>query len=301
MADYDIIILGGGPAGLTAGLYAGRRSMKTLVLGELTGGQMSFAPRIENYPGIASISGMELTAKMAEQAKSFGCEIRAERVIGLDLKQEQKVVRTDAGEYRARAVIIATGAGHKKLEIPGEDRFLGHGLSYCATCDAVFFKGKRVAVIGGSDSAVVAALVLADAASETYLIHRRDELRAEEANRNALAASKVKVLWSTVVKEIKGADRVEALVLESTKTGAQSELAVDGLFIYAGTVPATELVKQAGVALDEKGFVIVTRKQETNIPGVYAAGDACGGILQISQAVGQGAVAAVNAYLSLKK
>jgi thioredoxin reductase (NADPH) len=299
--NYDVVIIGSGPGGLAAGVYSARRNMRTLIIGELLGGQMNWTTHIENYPGVEEITGPELAKRMAAQAHKFGCEIKADVVTNMALKGEKKTVRTRSKEYTARVVIIATGAGHRKLGIPGEEKFVGKGVSYCATCDAPLFRGKRVAVVGGSDSAVNNAIFITEFASETYLIHRRDKLRAEAANQKRLKESKVKVLWNTVAKEINGSSMVEAIVLEDVNTHEKRELPVDGVFLYVGVAPATELAKAAGVEVGEKGFIKTDQNQKTNIDGVYAAGDVTGGILQVSEAVGEGSIAATRAYNYLVK
>lgn len=300
MQKYDVIIVGAGPGGLSAGIYSARRNLKTLILERgVIGGQMALATQIENYPGVEKTSGMNMAKTMEKQARAFGCEIRMEEVVDMDLRK--KIVTTNSDKYTAKAIILATGGGHKKLNIENEDKFLGRGVSYCATCDAPFFKGKRVAVVGGSDSAITAALFLSEYAKETYLIHRRDEFRAEEANQKKLEKSKVKVIKNKCVVRVEGKDKVERIVLKDTKDNRESKLEVDGLFIYIGTIPTTELAKKAGVELDNLGHIKTNKERETNLPGIYAVGDATGGIWQVAQAVGDGAVAAVNAYKFIKK
>jgi thioredoxin reductase (NADPH) len=299
MKKYDIIIIGAGPGGLAAGIYAARRNMKTLILERgVIGGQMALATEIENYPGVEKTQGMNIAKTMEKQAREFGCEIRMEEVVEMDL--ENKAIATNAGRYGAKAVILATGGGHKKLDIENEDKFLGRGVSYCATCDAPFFRGKKVAVVGGSDSAIMAALFIADYARETYLIHRREEFRAEGANQDKLKKSKVKVLTNKCVVRVEGDKKVERIVLKDMKDNKETKMDVDGLFIYIGTLPTTELAKKAGIKLDKLGYIEANSRKETNIRGVFAIGDATGGIWQVAQAVGDGAVAAVNAYNYIK-
>jgi len=299
MKKYDIIIIGAGPGGLAAGIYAARRNMKTLILERgVIGGQMALATEIENYPGVEKTQGMNIAKTMEKQAREFGCEIRMEEVVEMDL--ENKAITTNAGRYGAKAVILATGGGHKKLDIENEDKFLGRGVSYCATCDAPFFQGKKVAVVGGSDSAIMAALFVADYARETYLIHRREGFRAEGANQDKLKKSKVKVLTSKCVVRVEGDKKVERIVLKDMKDNKETKMDVDGLFIYIGTLPTTELAKKAGIKLDKLGYIKANSRKETNIKGVFAIGDATGGIWQVAQAVGDGAVAAVNAYNYIK-
>jgi thioredoxin reductase (NADPH) len=300
MIDYDVIIVGIGPAGLSAGIYAARRKLKTLVIGEKLGGQMTYAHVVENYPGLEPISGMEIAEKMKAQAEKAGCEVKTDTVVSFDIVGEAKKVKTSSGEYESKVVIIATGMQHRKLGAEGEDKFIGKGVSYCATCDGPLFKGKRIAVIGGSDSAVKSALYLKDLASETFLIHRRDQLRAEEENQRILKESSVKIIWDSVVQKIDGDSAVRKLVIKNVKDEKLSDLEVEGVFIEVGEVPTTQLVKAAGVEITEKNYIKVNNKFETNVPGVYAAGDVTGTLAQIVTAAAGGADAATNAYLFIK-
>ena len=300
MEIYDIIIVGGGPAALTAGLYAARRNLKTLILSETLGGQMALAHIIENYPGVESISGMELAEKMKKQAEKFGCEFKLAKVGGLELKGEIKKVKTPGKEYSAKIVIIATGSHYRRLEVEGEEKFIGKGVSYCATCDMPLFKDKKVAIIGGSDSAVTAAMYASEIASETFLIHRRDKVRAEEVTQEKLKKSSVKPIWNSVVEKVEGDKFVNKIIIKNVKTNETQELELDGIFIEIGEIPTTEIVKAAGVEINEKNFVKVNDKFETNIPGVYAAGDVTGSFAQIVVAAAEGAEGATNAYLYLK-
>ncbi len=300
METYDIVIVGGGPAGLAAGLYAARRNLKTIILSETLGGQMALAHIIENYPGIEPISGIELAEKMKRQAEKFGCEFKIAKVVSLELKDEIKKVKTPEKEYSAKIVIIATGSHYRRLKVEGEEKFIGKGVSYCSSCDGPLFKGKKVAVIGGSDAAVTSAIYLSEIASETYLIHRRDELRAEAANIEHLKKTPVKIIWNSVVEKIEGDKFVNKIIIKNVKTNEIKELEVDGVFIEIGEVPTTEIVKAAGVEVNEKNFIKVNEKLETNIPGVYAAGDVTGSLAQIVVAAAEGAEAATNAYLYLK-
>lgn len=300
MENYDLIIIGGGPAGLTAGIYAARRSLKTLILCQSLGGQMSLAPAVENYPGVVQIHGMKLAEEMKKQAESFGCKFRGESAVELQLKDELKRVKTTEGEYSAKAVIIATGSHYRKLEAEGEDKFIGKGVSYCAVCDGPCFKGKRVAVIGGSDAAVKSAIYLSGIAAETFLIHRRDQLRAEEANQELLRKSNVKIIWNSVVEKVEGDKLVRKITINNVNTNEKTELALDGVFIEVGEIPTTELVKAAGVEVNEKNFIKVGKSFETNIPGVFAAGDVTGSFAQIVVAAAAGAEAATSAYMLLR-
>lgn len=298
MADqYDVIIVGAGPAGLAAGIYAGRRNLKTLIIGELLGGQMSLAHIVENYPGVNEIRGLDLTNTMREQAEKFGCKIKIEKLGDMDLKGDIKKIKTNKAEYESKAVIISTGGQHRKLNIEGEDKFLGKGVSYCATCDGPMFKGKKVAIVGGSDTAIKYALYLIEICSEVYLIHRRDQFRAEEVNQQELKQSNVKLILNSTIEKIEGDKTLNKIKIKNVKTNEVSDLEIEGLFIEIGQVPTTEIAKKAGIETDDKDFIKVNRDQETNIKGVFAAGDITGGLQQISTAVGEGATAATNAYL----
>jgi thioredoxin reductase (NADPH) len=300
MEKWDLIIIGAGPAGLTAGIYATRSGLKALIIEEkIAGGTVGDAPLIENYPGFERISGAELAQKFAAQCRKLGTVIHEfERVVGLDLKGEAKIVKTDRGVYEAKAVVIASGSSYSELGIPGEKEFKGRGVSYCGICDGPLFKGKRVLVVGGGNSAVVTALYLAELSSEVKVAHRRDAFRAEEARVNALLGKgNVEVFWNTEVKEIKGGKIVEKAVLFNNKTGETKELPVDGVFIQVGETPNSKIAKEAGVEVDEHGYIIVDSRQRTNVPGVYAAGDVTNHpVKQVGTAVGQGITAALEAY-----
>ncbi len=300
MADYDVIIVGTGPAGLAAGIYAARRNLKVLVIGELLGGQMSWAHIIENYPGIEPMSGTNIAEKMKNQAQKFGCEIRMEAAKGFELKGEVKKISTSAKEYTCKAVILATGSHYRKLGAEGEKEFIGKGVSYCATCDGPFFKGKKVAVIGGGNSAINAALYLNEIASETYMIHRKDQFTAEETNQKKLKETSIKIIWDSVVEKIKGDQVVKKITIKNLKTNGTSELDVDGIFVEIGEIPTTDIVSAAGVEVNERNFIKVNENLETNIEGVYAAGDVTGSFAQIVTAAAAGAEAATKAYLYLK-
>jgi len=300
MEDYDIIIIGGGPAGLGAGLYAARRNLKTLILSETLGGQMALAHIVENYPGVEPMAGIDLSEKFRKHAEKFGCIVKIEQAVDMELKNETKIVRTRESEYKSKVVIIATGSHYRRLEVESEEKFIGKGVSYCATCDMPLFKGKKVAIIGGSNSAVMAAIYANDIASETYLIHRKDQLRAEEIRQEQLKKTSVKIIWNSVIEKIIGDKFVKKIIVKNIKTNETQEIEVDGIFIEVGQVPTTEIVKKAGLEIDEKGFIRINEKFETNIEGVYAAGDVIGSFAQIVTAAAEGAEAATNAYLYLK-
>jgi thioredoxin reductase (NADPH) len=301
---YDLIIVGCGPAGMTASIYASRHKLNHIVFeGGVVGGQIALATEVENWPGVKSIKGMELAMRMEEHAKSLGMKLVNSAVTDISWDEASKlfVCASDAGKYSAKALIIATGAMHRKLEIAGEDRFLGKGVSYCATCDGPFFKDKTVAVIGGGDSALTEAVYLASIAKQVYIIHRRNEFRAQEANQEkARSNPKIRFIMETVVAEIKGDRFVNSIVLENVNSKQRSELPVDGVFVCIGSIPSSALVKKIGVATDEKGYIKVDMGMRTNVPGVFAAGDITGSAPQAIVAAGQGAVAAMEAYRYIK-
>jgi thioredoxin reductase (NADPH) len=289
MADYDVVIVGGGPAGLTAGIYCARRKLNAAVVerGAL-GGQMLSTPEIANWPGDKSVSGQELSKRMAEHAKSQGVEFLFDDVVGLELKAKIKTVFLRQRQLTSSAVILATGGAHKKLKIKGEEEYEGRGVSYCSTCDGPFFKGKDVVVVGSGNMAVEDAIYLSELAGKTYLVAKT--LSAEDALQARLKKSKVDWLQDKA-EEVSGGDVVKSLRLASGKT-----LQVDGVFVSEGHIPSSELAANALVELDERGFIKVGRGMETNVPGVYAAGDITGGIPQIATAVGEGCTAALKAY-----
>jgi thioredoxin reductase (NADPH) len=241
-----------------------------------------------------------LAEKMKMQAEKAGCEVRTGTVKGLDLKGDAKKITSSEGEYTAKAVIIATGCHYRKLDVEGETNFIGKGVSYCATCDGPLYKGKRIAVIGGSDTAVKSVLYLNELASETFLIHRRDQLRAEERNQENLNKTNVKIIWNSIVEKIEGDTCVRKIIIKDVNTNELRELDIDGVFIECGEIPTTEIMKSAGIEVNEKNFIKVDDKQQTNIAGVFAAGDVTGSLAQIITAAAGGADAAMNAYLYIK-
>lgn len=301
--SYDVIIIGGGPAGLSAGIYTARARLSTLLIEKMAvGGQIINAWLVENYPGFKDgISGVELTMIMHEQATKFGVETVSDEVLGIRVEGDQKIVKTSQEEFSAKAVIIAGGSERQKLNVPGEKEYTGKGVSYCATCDGAFYRDQVVAVCGGGNSAVTEAIELTKFASKVYLIHRRNELRATKIlQEKLLADSKIEPVWDTVVKEIAGDNFVKKLKLKNIKTNQQTELEIAGVFVSVGTQPATGYLKGL-VNLDANGAVVVNDKMETGVPGVFAAGDIrSGSIKQVIGAAGDGAVAAVNAgkYIS---
>ena len=304
MEHWDLIIIGAGPAGLTAGLYGARSGLKTLVLEEkLPGGAVVDTPMVENYPGFENISGRDLADKMAEHCKKAGAKINElEKVAELDLKGEKKVVKTNRTVYTAAAVIIVSGRHYRTLGVPGETEFRGRGVSYCTLCDGAFFKGRNVLVVGGGNSAVVSARYLANIASHVRLAHRRDQLRADEVLVKDLIAQGVEIMWNTELKEVKGDNKVKGVVLVNDKTGETMETDLDGVFVQVGEAPNSQIAKEAGIEVDKAGYIIVDNRQRTNIDGVYAAGDVTiGPVKQIGTAVGEAIIAASEAFGYIKR
>lgn len=304
LEHWDLIIIGAGPAGLTAGIYGARGGLDTLVLEEkLVGGAIVDTPLVENYAGFEAISGRDLADKMAEQCKKAGAKINElEKVIELDVEGERKTVKTTGAVYTASAVIIASGSHYKTLGVPGETEFRGKGVSYCALCDGPFFRGGNVLVVGGGNSAVVSARYLANIASNVRLAHRRDQLRAEEALVTDLVTHGVEIMWNTELKEVKGDVKVKVAILEDNRTGETKEINVDGVFVQVGESPNSQIAKEAGAKVDEAGYIVVDNRQRTNIDGVYAAGDVTKGpVKQIGTAVGQAIIAASEAFGYIKR
>jgi thioredoxin reductase (NADPH) len=294
----DILIVGGGPAGLTAGIYAARAGLQVLLLEKAApGGQAAATDNIDNYPGFPDgISGPELMMKFLAQAERFGLEIKYEGVLEVDFSLQGKIVKTDGGEYTAKAVIIASGASPRELGVPGEKEFRGKGVSYCATCDGAFFRNKRVLVVGGGDAAVEEGVFLTKFAREAVLVHRRDALRATKVLQDrALANKKMEFRFNTIVEEIKGSRQVEGVRLKNIITGEVLEEPVDGVFIFVGTAPNTGFLGKA-VTLDAQGYILTNENLGTSVAGVFAAGDVRLKFLrQVSTAVSDGAVAAMAA------
>jgi thioredoxin reductase (NADPH) len=295
---HDLIIIGGGPAGLTAGLYTARARLNVVLLERLApGGQVLNTDWVENYPGFPDgISGFELVERMKTQAENFDLPIQLEEVMGLEFSPEKKIVITDKGQREAKALIIATGATPKKLGIEGEAPLTGKGVSYCATCDGPFYKDQDVVVIGGGDTALEEAIFLTRFASTIHVAHRRDELRAVKLLQDrAMAQEKIKFIWDTIPLKILGENGVEGIELKNVKTGEISRKEAQGVFIFIGTEPNADLINGI-VKQDESGFVITDEKMETSVPGVFAAGDIRSKPWrQISTAVGEGATASFYA------
>lgn len=299
---YDSIIIGGGPAGLTAGLYNARARMNVLLLEKLApGGQVLNTDWVENYPGFPDgISGFELMDRMKNQAERFDLEIRSEEVLRLEIEGDRKILQTANGNLETRAVIVACGASWRRLDIEGEDRLIGRGVSFCATCDGPFYRDEEVAVVGGGDTAIEEALFLTRFASRIHIIHRRDKLRAVKLlQERAMAEDKIEFIWDTIPQKIIGEEGVEGIELKNVRTGEVTQKAVHGVFVFIGTLPNTDLVKGL-VDLDDAGFIVTNQQMETSVPGIFAAGDIRSkGFRQISTAVGEGAEAAfaVEKYL----
>ncbi len=298
MSDYQVIIIGGGPAGLTAGIYSTRAGLNTLLLEKMVpGGQITNSEMVENYPGFPEgISGFELGQLMEAQAKKHGLMMKMAEVKSLEIAGTGKIVKTASGDYETDAVIIAGGAEHAKLGIPGEDKFVGRGLSYCATCDGPFFRDRRVAVIGGGDVAIADALFLSRFSSRVFVIHRRDQLRATKILQDrAFADDRIEFIWDTVVAAIEGEDSVLGLKLKNVNNSNESFLEVGGVFMAVGTTPNTGYLNGV-VKLGNGGTISVNEQMETEVQGVYAAGDIReGSIRQVVAAAGDGAVAAMSA------
>jgi thioredoxin reductase (NADPH) len=297
--DYDIVIIGGGPGGLTAGLYGARAERKTIVLEKyMPGGQIANTEEVEDYPGFDRISGAELAMKMAEHAKSFGLEIGSEEVEEVYVDGDDRLVRCASGTtYRAKAVILATGGSPVFLNVPGEQEYTGKGVSYCAICDGAFFKGQVIAVVGGGDAAVEEALFLTKFGSKVYIIHRRDQLRAAKIIQSrAFANEKIEVIWDTVVESINGGDvKVDSLSLKNVKTGEKSTLDIGAVFVFIGFKPNSDITRES-LRKDQGGYILTDEKMETSIKGVYAVGDVRAQLVrQITNAVGDGTTAAVAA------
>jgi len=299
---YDLIIIGGGPAGLTAGLYASRARLNVLMLERLApGGQVLNTDWVENYPGFPEgISGFELVDRMKAQSEKFGLQIANEEALDLELAGATKTVKTNKGEHEAKTVILACGATWKKLGVEGEALLAGKGVSYCATCDGPFYRDQDVAVIGGGDTAVEEAIFLTRFAKKIYLVHRRDQLRATKLlQERVMAEEKITLLWDTIPVRIAGRNGVEGIELRHVKTGEITRKDVQGVFIFVGTIPNTDVAKNL-IKLDANGFVLTNDDMETSVSGIFAAGDIRSKrFRQIATAVGEGAAAAfsVEKYL----
>ncbi len=302
---YDLVIVGAGVAGMSASIYASRYKMDHLIFGETPGGQGMLAGAVENYPGYVSVPGPELMQKIVDQVKHYGVEVKQESIKGLVKIEGGFEVKTDKEKYQAKTLVLAMGASYRHLNIPGEEKLIGKGVSYCSTCDAPLFKGKIVAVIGGGNAALSGAIHLASFAKKVLIIHRRDEYRAEPIRVERLRQNrKIEEILTNEVTEIKGQEKVEAIVSKNPYQGSQ-EIKVDGVFIEIGQVPSSVLAGQLGVVVDKQGYIEVNPGMVTNIPGVFAAGDIAaieGGIhfRQFVTAAADGARAAAGVYQYLQ-
>ncbi|MCR5396118.1 MAG: thioredoxin-disulfide reductase [Lachnospiraceae bacterium] len=301
---YDVIIIGNGPAGLAAAIYGKRAGLSTLVLSDspMAGGQITSTYEVDNYPGLPRVSGFDLGDKMKEHADMLGAEYASGRVTEIVDNGETKVLKTvDNGDYEGKTIIIATGADHRKLMVPGEKELTGMGVSYCATCDGAFFRKKTVAVVGGGDVALEDAIFLSRFAEKVYLIHRRDEFRGAKVLQDQVKAiDKIEIVYDTVVDEIVGKDAVEKLVVTNKKSGEKSELAVNGVFMAVGIVPNVSNIKGLP-SQDEGGYLIAGEDCVTSIPGIYAAGDVRTKLLRqviTAAADGANAITSVEKYLN---
>ena len=299
MNQYDIIIIGAGPGGLTAGIYAGRQGTKNLIIDrDLAGGLGREVPEMENYPGFDNISGLELIEKMKAQATK-NCDLKEMEEVTEITKTEDKyrfTVKTNKDTYQSKTIILATGSSHRHLEAKGEEEFKGKGVSYCATCDGFFFAGRDIIMVGGGNSALQEALYLKNLGANVTVVHRRDEFRAQKHLQNQIRDAGIPTILNATVEEIKGEMLVESVVLKDTQTGELKQHPTNGVFISVGYIPHTELAEQLGVELDESGHIIIDKNQKTNVENVYAIGDVCVGLKQWVVACGEGAVAATSAF-----
>jgi thioredoxin reductase (NADPH) len=296
LVDVDLLIVGGGPAGLTAGIYAERSGLKTAVVErDSLGGQVALTPVVENYPGFTQVGGKTLVDIMVTHALQYVTIFQGEQVLDIQPGDPFKV-STTRRKFRAKTILLATGATHKNLGVPGEQQFSGRGVSYCATCDGPLFKGRKVLMVGGGNSAVTEALHLHNMGVDVTLVHRRDNLRAQEVLTQQLSTNGIPILWNTEIKEIRGKERIESVVLFDNQAHSTKEIAADGVFIAIGYQPSVELAQKIGVELNEEGYIWHDRAHRTNIPGIYSAGDVEGGYKQIVTATGQGAAAAMTIF-----
>jgi thioredoxin reductase (NADPH) len=299
VVETDLVIVGGGPAGLTAGIYAVRSGLQTAIIErEALGGQVATTPIVENYPGFTSVGGKTLVDIMVSHALQYVQIFQGEAVVDIEYGQPTTVT-TNRRRFLTKTVLLATGASHRHLNVPGEHRLGGRGVSYCSTCDGPLFKGKKVVMVGGGNSAVTEALYLSHMGAEVSLIHRRDNLRAQDVLARQLEENQIPILWNTEIKEIKGQERVEEIEIYNNQTGETSILKTDGVFIAIGYTPAVDLAQAIGLELSEDGYIKHDGKHRTNIPGIYSAGDVEGGYKQIVTATGQGAEAAMTIFEDL--
>lgn len=303
MTSYDVVIIGGGGAGLTAAIYTSRANLKTILFEKLTpGGQIALTDVVENYPGFPDgVTGTEISIRMEEQAKKYGTEVQYEEIQSLGQTSGEFFVKTSKTEYRAKSIILASGASFKMLGVPGEKELTGRGVSYCATCDGAFFKNKEIVVVGGGDSALQEGIFLTRFVNQLNVVHRRDKLRAspilqDRARENA----KIRFVWDTVVTKIEGNKKVESVVLKNVKSNEEKSFKTDGIFVFIGHDPATQFLK-GFVDLDERGYVKTNGCLQTSVPGVFAAGEIrSGAVKQLVSAAGEGCEAALSAQAYLE-
>ncbi len=299
-SEYDVVIVGAGPAGMAAGIYAKRAGLECIILEKgVPGGQVLTTPTIENYPGFPEISGMKLMDLMADHAKRYVQIMEGEEVTRAVRAGDRFELTTTSGRYLARALILATGSYHRKLRVKGEDRLGGRGVSYCATCDGFFFKGRKVIVVGGGNTALTDALYLHSIGCDVTLVHRRDSLRADNHLQESATQRSIPVMWNTVVEEISGDQEVSSVTLKNLETGKTEVVDLNGVFVAVGEVPSSQLAAEIGVDMDPGGFVKVDMGFRTNVPFVYAAGDVAGGIRQVVAAVHGGAASALSCFEDL--
>ena len=297
---YDVVIVGGGPSGMSAAIYASRARLKTLLIEKAgCGGQIAITDHLENYPGFEEgINGFDLAMKMEKQARTFGCEIAYGEVSTIETEDAiKKVILSDKKEYFTKTIIIASGANFKKLAVEGEQEFIGKGVSYCATCDGPFFRNKEIAVVGGGDSALQEALYLTKFATKVNLIHRRDQFRAAKIlQEKVFAEPKINIIFDSVVEKISGNLSVEQIMLKNVKNNISSQLSVNGIFVFVGWLPNTKFLENTNIKLNENGYIITDDNMNTSIEGVFACGDVRQKILrQVVTAAGDGAIAAISA------
>ena len=299
LVEVDLVIVGGGPAGLTAGIYAARSGLNAAIIEKgALGGQVALTPMVENYPGLTQVGGKTLVDIMVTHALEYTTIFPGEEVIDIKVGSPFEV-KTSRRRFLSKAILLATGASHRNLGVPGESRMSGRGVSYCATCDGMLFQGKKLIVVGGGNSAATEALYLRNIGIDVTLVHRRDALRAQEFLVKHLKESQVPILWNTEVVEIRGEERVTDVILKNNQTGETSTLPIDGVFIAIGYEPAVALAEKLGVALNGDGFIQKDENHRTNIPGIYSAGDVEGGYKQIVTAAGQGSEAAMSIFEDL--
>jgi thioredoxin reductase (NADPH) len=301
--DYELAIVGAGPAGFSAAIYAKRSGISAVVFDRGSGGGLlQLAPNIENYAGFVSIPGVDLVEKMKQHASKYGDFHFYEEVKGVKPSSLGFMITTQKTTYQVGAVILCTGTEHKKLDVPGESKLLGKGVSYCATCDGYFFKGKRVVVVGGGNTALMESIFLKKlGCKEVYVVHRRDQFRAEKIYEDEAREQGVHFIFNTLVEEIHGNENVSSVALFNLSTSERSQLMVDGVFASVGVIPQNDIAQSLGLKLDENGYIMVDNEQRTNVRGVYAAGDITGGLRQVVTACAKGAIAALSATEVLGK